>query len=393
MHRLLIDRIKLKALIKQCKHLNVFPIFLDHYFPRTEPHPVSDLLVELVEEGVQHLSAMTSDEVDSLVDSLPPGLKMLIDRRPETVGNGAPLERIALYYVVAAIHQEGYLSFSQVVASDIGGSEVLRKYPELQDKLDDDGLLHIDGTFQLFDGGIEYKDHILHYHQFLRRGYTSNPNFDFLGRFLSCYMKTRDANQFRIAIDHHRLMPKEFYRHIVEMDRWFGPEFDRNLVDNPNAVGLTIVKRVKPSIFDLANDLDRTEFYWSRRDAVKTFEVEEVSSEGYTFGPYYVNRYAHSERDIERKSLRHFDGAVKVYLQDSYANRLVSQMPTEFKSHKRIKLFRIDGDIDLEEWIELLAHFYKANEMIIEYFNPEQFEELFGDKARRYRELKQSGTI
>jgi hypothetical protein len=165
------------------------------------------------------------------------------------------------------------------------------------------------------------------------------------------------------------------------------------LIDNPNAVGLTIVKRVKPSIFDLTNELDRTEFYWSYKDGIKTFEVEEVSSEGYTFGPYYLNRYAHSERDTERKSLRHFDGAAKVYLQDSYASRLASQMPTEFKCHKKTKLFRIDGDIDLEEWIELLSHFYKANEMIIEYFDPGQFEKLFGDKIRRYRELKQSGKI
>jgi hypothetical protein len=356
-----------------------------------EPHPISDLLTELVEEGLEYLSAMTNDEVDSLVDSLPPGLKMLIDSRPEMVGNCPPLERIALYCIVAAVHQEGYLSFNQIVASDF--SEVLRVYPELRDKLDDDELLYIDESFRLFDGGIEYKDHILHYHQFLRRGYTSNPNFDFLGRFMDYYLESRDTNQFRIAIDHHRLMPKEFYRHLMELDRWFGPEFDRDLIDDPTAVGLTIIKRIKPSIFDLTNDLDRTEFYWSYRDGIKTLEIEEISSDDYTFGPYYVNRYAHTERGIEHELLRHFDGAVKIYLQDSYANRLTSQMPRELKSYKKIKLFRIDGDIDLEVWIDLLAHFYKANEMIIEYFNPEQFEELFGDQNRRYRELKKSGTI
>ena len=384
MQQLPIDQKKVDALITQCKHLNEFPIYLNLYFPSTESHPIANLLTDLVRECVQYLSIMTDDEIDSLIDSLPPGLKMLIDHKVTTERDDILLERIALYYIVAVV-QEGYISFRQVVASGTSDSKVLKTYPNLRERMDRDGLLYIDETLKLFDGGIEYKDHILHYHQFLRRGYGSNPNFDFLGRFIRHYLQTKNINQFRIAIDHSRLMPKEFYRHIAELDRWFGPDFDRNKLDNPNAVGLTIKVRNRPSIFDLSNNLDRTEFYWSHRNGIKTFEVEEISSEGYTFGPYYLNRYAHSERDTDRKVLRHFDGAVKVYVEDSYTDRMASQMPTEFKCYKKVKLFRIDGDIDVEEWIELLAHFYKANEMIIEYFDPEQYEKVFGDQIRRYR--------
>lgn len=392
MQRLPIDQKKVDALITQCKHFNVFPIFLARYFPGTKPHPISDLLAELIEECVQYLSIMSDDEIDILIDELPPALKMLIDRKATMGRDNILLERIALNYIVA-MAQESYVSFREVVASDIGTSEVLKTYPELRERVDGDGLLYIDGTLKLFDGGIEYRDHILHYHQFLRRGYASNPNFDFLGRFIRYYLQTGKTNQFRIAIDHARLMPKEFYRQIVELDRWFGPGFDRSKLDDPHAVGLTIQKRIRPSIFDLTNRLDRTEFYWSYRNGIKTLEIEEISSKGYTFGPYYLNRYAHSERDIEQGILRHFDGAVKVYLQDSYAKRLESKMPTEFKSHKKVKLFRIDGDIDIEEWTGLLAHFYKANEMIIEYLDPERFEELFGDRMREYRNLKQNSVI
>ncbi len=392
MQHLPIDQKKVDALIAQCRHLNVFPIFLAHYFPKTDPNPVSDLLVELIEECMEYLSIMAEDEIGVLIDGLPPALKMFIDREATTGRDNILLERIALNYIIA-VTQESYISFKQIVASDIGTSEVLETYPELRKRIDCDGLLHIDGTLKLFDGGIEYKDHILHYHQFLRRGYTSNPNFDFLGRFIRYFLQAGETNQFRIAIDSARLMPKEFYRQIVELDRWFGPDFDRSKLDDPRAVGLTVQKRIRPSVFDLTNRLGRTEFYWSHRNGIRTLEIEEISSEGYTFGSYYLNRYAHSERDIEQRVLRHFDGAVKVYLQDSYAKRLVSQMPTEFKSHRKVKLFRIDGDIDIEVWADLLAYFYKANEMIIEYFNPEKFGKLFGDRMRKYRDLKQGGVI
>jgi len=384
MQSLPINQNKVNALIKQCKHLNVFPIFLSYYYPATEPNPVSDLLTELIEEAVQYLSIMTNGEIEALVDSFPPGVKMFVERGS---ASNEFLASIALYYLVVVV-QANYISLKQIISGDTSQSEVIKTYPELEAKLDFDGLLVIDDNFKLFDGGIAYKDHILHYHQFLRREFSSNPNFDFLRRFIRYYISTRSKNEFRIAIDHHRLMPREFFRHIGEMDAWFGPLFDRSKLDDPYAVGLTIVKRIRPSIFDMTNRLDRTEFYWSYKDGVKTFEVEEISSGDYSFDSYFLNRYAHGERDIQQQILRHFDGAVKVYLQSDYSARLASQMPSEKKSHKKIKLFRIDGNIDIEEWTELLALFFKGNEMLIEYFNPEQFEEKFGERLRRYRSSK-----
>jgi hypothetical protein len=183
-------------------------------------------------------------------------------------------------------------------------------------------------------------------------------------------------------------MSKEFYRHIVEMDRWFGPGFDKGKLDDRNSTGLTVITRVKPSIFDLTNRLDRTEFHWSYMEEIKTSEVEEISEKGFIFDAYYINKYTHSEMDVNHHILRHFDGSVKIYLQDGYEQRLDSSIPRELKSYKKIKLFRIDCDIAIDEWTELLSHFFKGNEMIIEYFNPEQDGPLFGEQIRKYREIK-----
>lgn len=384
-----IDQNKVKELIKQCKHLNIFPIYLNHFFPSEEHNPTSKLIAELVNECVQYLSIMKDEELDSFAFNLPPGVRMFIDYSSNQARDLVILERIALYYLVAVL-QEQYFTFRQYITGQMDNSEIFKHYPELRSRMDDDGLLTIDEHLNLFDGGIGYKEHVLHYHQFLRRGYTSNPNFDFIDRFIRYYIKTKKKNQFRIAVDPFRIMPKKFYNHIVEMDKWFGPEFDKCKIDDPNAIGLTVVKRVKPSIFDLTNKLDRTEFYWSFRDGIKTFEAEEVSECGYTFDTYYINRYVHSERDVTNQILRHFDGQVKIYLQDTYAKRFDSNMPKEPKCHKKIKLFRIDGDISVDDWTELLSHFFKGNEMIIKYFNPEQYEQVFGEQVRKYREFKAS---
>ena len=90
------------------------------------------------------------------------------------------------------------------------------------------------------------------------------------------------------------------------------------------------------------------------------------------------------------RRLRHCDGAVKVYLKDGYENRLATYLPKELKSFKKIKLFRIDGNIGVDEWIGLLSMFFKGNEMIMEYFDPEQFEARYGEDIRRCQEAERS---
>jgi hypothetical protein len=377
------DQKKAAELIRQCRHLNIFPSFLNKYYPGEPSNPVSKLLQELLDEAVGLLGIMSEAEIRSLVESLPTGLRAVVDLRVKDDLDDLKLRRIAFQCLVAFV-QNGYFPFKTAVDGDLGQSEVLKVYPELRDLLDDDGLLRLDDRFTLYDAGIEYKDHVLHYHQFLRRGFTSNPNFDFLNLFIDYYVRTASTNTFRVAIDHSRLMPKEFLQQLVEFDTWYGPRFDRSKLDDPNEVGLTVLKRTPTLVAKIFFDnVERTEFFWSYRDGIKTFEVEGVSEESALFDAYYLNKYVHSERDVRASVLRHCDGAVKVYLKDEYNQRLNTYMPREPRSFKRIKLFRIDGDIDVDKWIELLSQFFKGNEMIIEYFDPELFQQKFPDQTSK----------
>ena len=178
-------------------------------------------------------------------------------------------------------------------------------------------------------------------------------------------------------------MPKDYYASMGECDVWFGPRFDLTKLDDPSSVGLTVVKRSRPSLFDLTARVGRTEFWWSFRSGIKSFEVEEVSDLDEVYGPYNLNRYVHAERDVAAHVLRHFDGAVKIYARDGYGKRHSSRMPVEPKCYRKVKLFRIDGNIDITQWIELTSYFFKGNEMVIEYFDPELFSRAFGEMIRK----------
>lgn len=366
MHELPLNNKKLNDLIQQCRHHNVFPIYLPNYLPHLHKHPINNLLKELVDEAFECLSCASDDEIGGLIKSLPQGLGMLlgrqIDWREET-----HRKRIAIYYIVAEV-ERSYYSFKTVVNQDISASKVLEVYPELKNKFDNEGLLYIDESFMLLDGGIKYKDHILHYHQFLRRGYTSEPNFDFTGKFIEYYHKTKNHNSFRIAIDHRRIMLEEYYCQIAEYDNWFLTTFKSEDLDNIKAIGLATVYRGEEVVASHGKDLERTEVFWSYHDGIKSFELEEISGTEHTFEHYYFNRYVHSEREINRKIFRHVDGAVKTYLEDSYSKRQKSSLPNH-DSYNKIKLWRIDGNIDIQAWTELISLFFKGNEMIIDYFN------------------------
>jgi len=386
MNDLPISEQKIKELARQAKHCNVAPIFLpNEYFREDNKSPVAALLKDLVPEASDYIAALTDDEFVRLVGSMARGFAFMLD--PPERATHEQRERVALYYLGSEIHRI-YYAFAETIAADLGASEVLKVYPELVDLLDKDGLLHIDDRFTLHDGGIEYEKHMLHYHQFLRRGFTAQPNFDFLGPFARFYERTKKTNTFRVAIDHLRIMPTEAYVRLMEADRWFGPSFDREKLDNPSAVGLTIMKRNQDSLFGLSNDLDRTEFFWSFRDGVKTLEIEEVSSVGFRIDQYHLNRYLHAERDVTNGVLRHADGAVKIYMNNDYEKRFSSHMPHESKSYKKVKLWRIDGDLDVDVWLELTAFFFKGNEMIIEYFDPATFEAVFEERVRDFAKWK-----
>jgi hypothetical protein len=133
----------------QCRHFNVFPIFLPHYYPvaRKKSHPISESLTALVKECRGYIDTMSQDEIFAFVDAMHPAQKMFLDTDRTNPIDDAMRDRIAVYYLVGKA-QEGYLSFRDALFPDLNKSAVFAIYPALADQMDDEGLLPLDDRFE-----------------------------------------------------------------------------------------------------------------------------------------------------------------------------------------------------------------------------------------------------
>src|SRR5258708_1193300 len=370
---------KIAKLVVKMRHYDIHPTFLpDIDYLHGEDHPLYSFVEDIVSKLSEYLLAATDDELKSTYDALDSfwrdqiDLTLLFRRDPQTI------QDMATYLVVTLTHQSYYDVKRYIKADYREESEVLKVYPELADFEDAEGLIPL-GTPGFVPagvgGGIYYKDHLLYYHQFLRRFFTANPNMFFLNALFEYHKAHRDQ-RVAVAIDHLRLMPKELFRQMLERSRSFGPPLAMHSIDDPNPVCYT--EYADPRLNSLFG-LERTEFYWSYSDELKTFEVEEVYSLDHlpdTSEELILARYVHSIRDIKAHAFIHLDGAVKIYHRNQYAQRTDTKMPHELKAWKKIKVFRVDTDAKIgqvisdDEWSRLIGLFYQENTMVAEYLNP-----------------------
>jgi hypothetical protein len=190
-------------------------------------------------------------------------------------------------------------------------------------------------------------------------------------------------------------MHVSLYQEMFESDYWFGAPFDQGRLDDRADVGVTAFFRSQPSPLDFFfGKLLRTEVFRNVDGDVKTFEIEELIDVSEAHGEYVLNRYVHAERDMKRGVFRHCDGAVKIYLRDQYEQRVDPERRLPDKSsHRKLKVFRIDGEIDAEVWINLTLLFFRGNELVLEYFDPEQYQEEFGPRIAHYQQLVAEGKL
>ena len=129
-----------RELRRQYLHHNVFPLFLGHCMSG-EPPRVFALLSPMIDDCVEQLAAMSFDEVKQIVESIPAGLRMMVEPVAEPL-TSEYLRRVAEYTIAVEL-EKGYSPVSDVVHSHPENSEVLDALPELSDLIDDDGLIHL----------------------------------------------------------------------------------------------------------------------------------------------------------------------------------------------------------------------------------------------------------
>jgi hypothetical protein len=378
---------KIVKLVTQMRHYNFYPIDLpDLEYSETQKHPFLSLFNDIVSEVHEYLLIADEDELKATHKELMPFFREQIESDLLLAGDEQTLTLTA-QYIVATVTQKSYFDVKYYIASEYrDNSEILTIYPEIANYEDDEGLLPLGSPgfkpAHMLEGGIYYKNHVLYYHQFLRRNFSSNLNFPFLNALIA-YHKDHKEHHVAVALDHLRIVTKEGFRQIFEKDHAFGPPLAlTSLLDNPHEVGLTVHRFPdERQVFLYGGGIERTEFYWSikHNDTKKSFEIEEVYSLNHLpdIGDDLVlTRYVHSIRDINAHAFIHLDGAVKIYRRNQYQQRYVSEMPKELKAEKKIKVFRVDADtvkgqaISDNEWSKLIGYFFRGNILVTEYLNP-----------------------
>jgi hypothetical protein len=230
-----------------------------------------------------------------------------------------------------------------------------------------------------YEGCFAGPDFILMAHPCYRRG--MHPINNWAPRFIDLFWRFDNAGiEKYIALDEDRVRIDVDGLGYFEGDTWYGAPFDED------------IRNIKPGIVKLRPPLDlefrHLSFFfadaycldikWSESDGIKSFQALEMKTEDIKIkvgGVYYFPaRYLHAEFDLAANSFRHFDGAIQLFTEEEYLQRrdsdfnMTMKNPTHVKARSS-KVFKINGPLKTEDWVEFCCHFYTANPLTFEYFS------------------------
>lgn len=218
-------------------------------------------------------------------------------------------------------------------------------------------------------------------HPYFRRGFNENANFapSFIDLFWG--LRKLELDLF-IALDFNRVRIDLNGSTYVERDTWYGAKFNKEIHSIADDVSklrppLDLGKSRISRFFSHAYSLDTI---WETKDGIKTFQAEEFKNEEIKIlingEDYYPVRYIHAEYDLKKESFRHFDGAIHLYNENEYYQRRDSDFNYnskhlfQIKSNSR-KLFKMNGNVNVDTFVVFTSHFFTGNPLIFEYFEGE----------------------
>jgi hypothetical protein len=111
-----------------------------------------------------------------------------------------------------------------------------------------------------------------------------------------------------------------------------------------------------------------TDAVWSPREDGVHFACEEVPKASYC--DERGARYFHSIYSPKNSCFLHADGAIRIYSQEELDRRKNEHVRNSGKSGVRVKVFQVDGNIQRENWCNLVAAFFVWNADLQKYFDP-----------------------
>lgn len=305
-----------------------------------------------------------------------PRLKSLLEEERRGLRSLFPPTAVARDLAGALIQAATHRGYTELPTSlferPAKESRLFSALPDLHDRLDNRHMLPTDGL-QVTPQALLVGGFALSFHQFLRRNFTDNVN-DALVRTLMAAQEGTGAT-LRFAIDERRLRRAADQVLWIEKDYWSGPHLSEEALDNTRGHFPQVSIHGWPIGADRAPwDIhDRFEVRWSvdQDTGEKTFEAEELRDPASLAAgdELVVVRFLHAIRVPSRRAFRHVDGAVRAYSREAYRQRRELRFATpadNVVSHYR-KVFRADGDLSTEVWSNIVAQWFRGNQLATEY--------------------------
>lgn len=267
---------------------------------------------------------------------------------------------------------------------------IIAKYPNIVNILnqkvviDKEELVQIDildkefKTKHFAPGYYHSEKYMVMAHPYFRREYYEKNNFS--PQFIKCFWSFNKNNiQKYISIDNNRVRINVDNSIYVEKDFWFGAKFKKSITDIEDGIiklrpPLHLERFHSNILFGNTYSLD---IKWSSKNGVKVFQLEEFKTEEDRIiknkNEYFPVKYLHAEFDCNVGSFRHFDGAIHFYTQEEYYLRRDNDFNHNEKSGLQLKtlsqkLFKINGEVSVNEWAELVSGYLAGNPLVFEYF-------------------------
>lgn len=259
---------------------------------------------------------------------------------------------------------------------------VSRVFPEIIE-LTQDGLINLKELIpvykrsdfsgnkcgKLVPGVYQKGQFLLFAHQYFRRNMcvANTINDAFFETFEN--LRTRERLEIKVAIDMDIIGLAGTESLEVEYQYWWGPKFNNDLASIPE--GVTCYRNEHYD--NLLSNIIDTQFYWHTQDDISTFECEEICDKENVMIDnvhYFGCRYVHSMVNQSTEMPYHLDGAIRLYTDEQILKRMDSgtDISKYGKNSLYTKLWRIDSDLDVSTWKELVTHYFRDNQLIGEYF-------------------------
>jgi hypothetical protein len=240
-----------------------------------------------------------------------------------------------------------------------------RMFPRLFVQADKDGLILLRLLEPIAPGVFRHGELLLFASHFLRRSLSrlNTLNEPFLSRLQP--LADNEGLTVKIRLDHDTVGLASTFQQPLEFAHWWGPRFDDDLQSIP--IGLTRHQANEMQLF--FSGIHHTEFWWHAQNGLKTIECEEVldiPSLG-VGSDVYGSRYVHSILDEQTDLPMHLDGAIRMYSEDAMIARLDENLIHAGRHSDYTKLWRVDGQIPIAVWKELICHHFRDNELVGEY--------------------------